>query len=122
LESYYKGIVSDEEMATLREESQAKGVAICDALMDKAGWPEVPLDGKLLVSHQDALLVGGKVQAPAGYAFARLAWRKFALTDALDRPLPPTRPVVCHYLIMKNASIAVPACGIAPRRIPVTRN
>jgi electron-transferring-flavoprotein dehydrogenase len=36
--------------------------------MDRAGWPPVPLDGKLLVSHQDALLLGGKVQAPAGYA------------------------------------------------------
>jgi len=36
--------------------------------MDRSGWPQVPLDGKLLVSHQDALLMGGKVQAPAGYA------------------------------------------------------
>ena len=35
-----------------------------DALMDRAGWPAVPLDGKLLVTHQDALLMGGKVQAP----------------------------------------------------------
>ena len=36
--------------------------------MDRAGWPAIPFDGKLLVSHQDALLIGGKVQAPAGYA------------------------------------------------------
>jgi electron-transferring-flavoprotein dehydrogenase len=36
--------------------------------MDAAGWPSVALDGKLLVTHQDALLMGGKVQAPAGYA------------------------------------------------------
>ncbi len=36
--------------------------------MDRAGWPAVPLDGKLLVTQQDALLVGGKVQAPPGYA------------------------------------------------------
>jgi electron-transferring-flavoprotein dehydrogenase len=36
--------------------------------MDRAGWPAIPLDGKLLVSHQDALLMGGKVQAPAGCA------------------------------------------------------
>jgi electron-transferring-flavoprotein dehydrogenase len=28
----------------------------------------VPLDGRLLVTHQDALLVGGKVRAAAGYA------------------------------------------------------
>jgi electron-transferring-flavoprotein dehydrogenase len=36
--------------------------------MDRVGWPAIPLDGRLLVSHQDALLLGGKVQAPAGYA------------------------------------------------------
>ena len=30
--------------------------------------PEIPYDGELLVSHQDALLMGGKVQAPGGFA------------------------------------------------------
>jgi len=36
--------------------------------MESVGWPKIPYDGKLLISHQDALLVGGKVQAPDGYA------------------------------------------------------
>ncbi len=36
--------------------------------MDRSGWPPIPYDGRLLVSHQDALLAGGKVQAPPGYA------------------------------------------------------
>jgi electron-transferring-flavoprotein dehydrogenase len=36
--------------------------------MQRCGWPAIPYDGKLLVSHQDALLMGGKVQAPPGYA------------------------------------------------------
>jgi len=36
--------------------------------MDRVGWPEIPYDGQLLVSHQDALLMGGKVQANPGYA------------------------------------------------------
>ena len=36
--------------------------------MERAGWPAIPYDGQLLVSHQDALLLGGKVQAPPGYA------------------------------------------------------
>jgi electron-transferring-flavoprotein dehydrogenase len=36
--------------------------------MEKVGWPAIPYDGQLLMSHQDALLMGGKVQAPAGYA------------------------------------------------------
>jgi electron-transferring-flavoprotein dehydrogenase len=36
--------------------------------MDRMGWPRIEPDGKLLVSHQDALLLGGKVQAAPGYA------------------------------------------------------
>ncbi len=39
-----------------------------DALMERCGWPAIQYDGKLLVTQQDALLMGGKVQAPAGYA------------------------------------------------------
>ena len=35
---------------------------------DRRGWPEIPFDGRLLVTHQDALLMGGKVQAMPGFA------------------------------------------------------
>jgi electron-transferring-flavoprotein dehydrogenase len=65
---YYRGKISAAEITRLQEECRAKNVALHEVLMDRAGWPPVPLDGKLLVSHQDALLLGGKVQAPAGYA------------------------------------------------------
>jgi electron-transferring-flavoprotein dehydrogenase len=68
LEKYYQGRVPLSEIEKLREECAAKGVSIHNALMDRVGWPAIPHDGKLLVSHQDALLLGGKVQAPAGYA------------------------------------------------------
>jgi electron-transferring-flavoprotein dehydrogenase len=68
LEEYYRGRVSEAELAEIRKTCEAKGAALHDALMDKVGWPEIPLDGKLLVSQQDALLMGGKVQAPHGYA------------------------------------------------------
>jgi electron-transferring-flavoprotein dehydrogenase len=68
LEAFYAGRIAPEEIARARRECLAKGVPLHDALMDLAGWPAVPLDGKLLVTHQDALLMGGKVQAPAGYA------------------------------------------------------
>jgi electron-transferring-flavoprotein dehydrogenase len=68
LEAYYRGKISAAEIAKLREECAASGKHLRDALMDRVGWPAVPLDGKLLISHQDALLMGGKVQAPAGYA------------------------------------------------------
>lgn len=58
----------DPQAARLVEECRAKGVPRHDAWMDRRGWPAIPYDGRLLVSHQDALLMGGKVQAPAGAA------------------------------------------------------
>jgi electron-transferring-flavoprotein dehydrogenase len=39
-----------------------------DALLTVRGWPEIPFDGRLLVTQQDALLMGGKIQALAGFA------------------------------------------------------
>jgi electron-transferring-flavoprotein dehydrogenase len=68
LEAFYRGRIPPEEIAAIRRDCEARGVPLHDALMDRAGWPAVPLDGKVLVTHQDALLLGGKVQAPAGYA------------------------------------------------------
>ncbi len=68
LEQYYKGRISPQEISRIRSECHAKGQSLHNALMDRVGWPAIQLDGKLLVSHQDALLMGGKVQAPHGYA------------------------------------------------------
>jgi electron-transferring-flavoprotein dehydrogenase len=68
LEDYYHGRIGAAEIEKLRQECKAKGVSLHGALMDKAGWPAVPFDGQLLISHQDALLIGGKVQAPPGCA------------------------------------------------------
>jgi electron-transferring-flavoprotein dehydrogenase len=44
------------------------GRPLHDALLSARGWPEIPLDGRLLISQQDALLMGGKVQAVPGFA------------------------------------------------------
>ncbi|MGB0064403.1 MAG: hypothetical protein WBP85_08155, partial [Terracidiphilus sp.] len=44
------------------------GRPLHDAILSARGWPEIPFDGRLLVTHQDALLMGGKVQAMPGYA------------------------------------------------------
>jgi len=44
------------------------GRPLHDALMTARGWPEIPFDGRLLISQQDALLMGGKVQAMPGFA------------------------------------------------------
>jgi electron-transferring-flavoprotein dehydrogenase len=46
----------------------ADGRSFHDALLSARGWPEIPFDGHLLVTQQDALLMGGKVQAMPGFA------------------------------------------------------
>ncbi len=48
--------------------AMADGRPLHDALMSARGWPEIPFDGRLLVTHQDALLIGGKVQVMPGFA------------------------------------------------------
>jgi electron-transferring-flavoprotein dehydrogenase len=68
LEAWCAGRIPADELRRLREEADARGTALHDAVMDRCGWPPIEADGQLLVSHQDALLLGGKVQAPPGYA------------------------------------------------------
>jgi len=68
IEDYYRGRVKEEELRQFQKECAIKGISLHGALMQRVGWPAIPYDGKLLVSHQDALLLGGKVQAPPGYA------------------------------------------------------
>jgi electron-transferring-flavoprotein dehydrogenase len=68
LEAFYAGRIPPAEIARIRADCESRGVPLHDALMDRAGWPKVEHDGQVLVSQQDALLMGGKVQAPAGYA------------------------------------------------------
>jgi electron-transferring-flavoprotein dehydrogenase len=68
LEEYYKGRISPEEIADIRQQASEKQTALHDMLMEKVGWPAIQQDGQLLVSQQDALLMGGKVQAMPGYA------------------------------------------------------
>lgn len=68
VEDYFRGRLTADQIARIRAECAEQGKTLHDALMDGCGWPPVELDGKLLVSHQDALLLGGKVQVPAGVA------------------------------------------------------
>jgi electron-transferring-flavoprotein dehydrogenase len=65
---FLKGKMTPDEIDAVRRESDSRGVGIGSAVMTRTGWPAVEHDGQVLVSHQDALLVGGKVQAPPGYA------------------------------------------------------
>jgi electron-transferring-flavoprotein dehydrogenase len=59
---------SDLRLRQAAELAMADGRPLHDALLSARGWPEIPYDGQLLVSHQDALLMGGKVQAMPGVA------------------------------------------------------
>jgi len=64
---YYRGRIPADEVRRIQQECAAKGLAVHDALLERAGWPAIAYDGRLLMSLQDALLVGGKVQATPGY-------------------------------------------------------
>ena len=68
LEEYYLGRIPASDIRQLRKECAIKGVSVHAALMPRSGWPAIAYDGKLLMSHQDALLLGGKVAGPPGYA------------------------------------------------------
>ena len=68
LQECYGSRIPLSELKTLQAECAAQGSALHDRIMDAYGWPQIPFDGKLLISHQDALLMGGSVQAPPGYA------------------------------------------------------
>ncbi len=68
VDAWCAGRIAPDELRRLEAECAAKGVGLHDAVMERCGWPAVEPDGTLIVSHQDALLLGGKVQAPAGYA------------------------------------------------------
>ncbi|HQB39009.1 MAG TPA: 4Fe-4S ferredoxin [Deltaproteobacteria bacterium] len=68
LDEFCNGRISKDRLDEIRHEAASKGTSMSDAVMDGMGWPQIPLDGKLLVSQQDALLMGGKVQASPGFA------------------------------------------------------
>jgi electron-transferring-flavoprotein dehydrogenase len=64
-EEYFEGVIPPADIAAIREECRASGRSLHDALMNRAGWPGIPYDGQLLMTQQDALLLGGKVMAGA---------------------------------------------------------
>lgn len=65
---FYRGRLTEKQIDEIRTDCERRGLPLHDALMSGAGWPQIQHDGTLLVSHQDALLMGGKVQAPGGFA------------------------------------------------------
>ena len=68
IEQYFGDRIPADDISDIRRQCQSTGASLHDALMDRSGWPRIEFDGSLLVSHQDALLMGGKVQAAGGFA------------------------------------------------------
>ena len=69
LETAVKGRIKDKvKFEAAVAAAKKAGQPLHDAVMDACGWPSIPFDGKLLMSHQDVLLMGGKVQAAPGFA------------------------------------------------------
>jgi electron-transferring-flavoprotein dehydrogenase len=70
----------------MQRECEATRTPLHDRIMDRCGWPQIPMDGKLLISHQDALLMGGGVQASPGYA-NHVIFRRPELCSACETKL-----------------------------------
>ena len=68
VENYFRDRLGEDEISRIRTRCTEQGKSLHEALMERCGWPPIQYDGKLLISHQDALLTGGKVQAPTGVA------------------------------------------------------
>jgi len=68
LQEFVGSRISPAELKQLEQECIAQGTSLHDRIMDRCSWPQIPFDGRLLISHQDALLMGGSVQAPPGLA------------------------------------------------------
>ena len=68
LETYYGDRFTAAQLQRIRHQAREAAVPLHDLVMDGLGWPAIQHDGALLVSHQDALLMGGKVQGAAGFA------------------------------------------------------
>ena len=98
------GRIATDEIARIRADAAAAGRSLHDVFMDRVGWPAIPLDGRLLVTHQDALLIGGKVQAPGGYAdHVRFARR--SLCDRCETHL-------CADMCSGQAIVPAPGGGV----------
>jgi electron-transferring-flavoprotein dehydrogenase len=105
LEDFCGSRIPPAELKQMQEECAAKGTALHDRIMDRCGWPEIPMDGKLLISHQDALLMGGGVQAAPGYA-NHVLFRRPELCRACETKLCVE---MCSGQAITRAEDAVPA-------------
>lgn len=99
------GRISAEELQQIQKECAASRSQLHDRIMDRLGWPEIQCDGKLLISHQDALLMGGTVQAPPGYANHVLFLHPALCKDCEPKPCVE----MCSGQAITRGESAVPA-------------
>ena len=88
----------------------ADGRSLHDALLSARGWPEIPFDGRLLVTQQDALLIGGKVQAMPGFA-DHVAFRNAEFCITCEEK---TCIAMCSGQAITLGEDGAPASGTAP--------
>jgi electron-transferring-flavoprotein dehydrogenase len=105
LEEFYGSRIPPAELKQIQQECTAKGTSLHDRIMDRCGWPQIPMDGKLLISHQDALLMGGGVQASPGYA-NHVSFRRPELCRACESKLCVE---MCSGQAITRGEEAVPA-------------
>ncbi len=65
ISEYYS--ITENEATKIMNTFYEKAESVHDYFLNKSGWPQIEEDGKLFISHQDALLLGGKVYAPSGF-------------------------------------------------------
>ncbi len=68
VEQYFTDRIPLSELEEIWSATRNDALPLHDVLMERSGWPPIQYDGQLLVTHQDALLMGGKVQAAPGFA------------------------------------------------------
>ena len=98
LADYYRGKIPAAELDRIVAGCRSRSLSCHDALMERCGWPAIPYDGQLLVTHQDA--------------FANAAQTRCASRCARGRPLRPVR-TASRYSTAKSACIAAPVYGTA---------
>jgi electron-transferring-flavoprotein dehydrogenase len=104
LQEYYRSKIPAAEVERIVADCRARNMPCHGALMERCGWPPIPYDGELLVSHQDALLMGGKVQAPAGFA----DHVRFVYPDFCERCAPKTCIEMCSGQALTAGPKGVP--------------
>jgi electron-transferring-flavoprotein dehydrogenase len=104
LKDFYSRL-SPAQLEKATTEAASGGRSLHDAIMDASGWPQIEYDGKLLVPQQDALLMGGKVQATPGFA-DHVIFRDPALCDTCAER---TCIAMCSGQAITQGPTAVPA-------------